>query len=167
MKLLKFLNENKNTIKTNYRIHSEKYYEHIKFLRENKEVITCNISKQIFENTDLGIFEEFEGQLVPLDLPFVDMLSEEDKTPELNKPKRGGPKKYYVYVKNDKGNIVKVSFGAPGMDVNFADKKKRDAFVARHKCEEKTDKTTSGWWSCALPKYASMLGLKNGGNFYW
>ena len=66
----------------------------------------------------------------------------------LNKPIRGGTKKFYVYVKNDKGNIVKVSFGDPNMEIKRDDPKRRASFRARHNCDDKKDKTTAGYWSC-------------------
>jgi hypothetical protein len=106
------------------------------------------------------------GKKVPNCVP-EDSLTEEEKV-ELNKPKRGGPKKFYVYVKNDKGNVVKVTFGdTTGLSVKFDDDEARKSFVARHDCANKKDKTKPGYWSCNLPKYASQLGLSNGGNFYW
>lgn len=93
------------------------------------------------------------------------------KKVELNKPKRGGSKKFYVYVRDPKsGNIRKVSFGAKSGGGNLAvklkDPKARKAFSDRHNCPEKTDKTTAGYWSCALPRFAKSLGLSGGGR-YW
>lgn len=96
----------------------------------------------------------------------TESINEEEKV-ELNKPKRGGPKKFYVYVKNDKGNVVKVTFGDPDLSVKFSDEGARKNFAARHNCAEKKDRTKAGYWSCNLPKYASDLGLSDGGNFYW
>lgn len=92
-------------------------------------------------------------------------LSEADyrgKNVELNKPKRGGSKKFYVYVKNPKtGNIKKVSFGAKGMSVKTDDPERVRNFVARHDCKNRNDKTTASYWSCRLPRYKS-LGIKGG-----
>lgn len=92
-------------------------------------------------------------------------LSEADyrgKNVELNKPKRGGSKKFYVYVKNPKtGNIKKVSFGAKGMSVKTDDPDRVRNFVARHDCKNRNDKTTASYWSCRLPRYKS-LGIKGG-----
>lgn len=111
--------------------------------------------------TDIGKHAEYEGNIVPLDIPMM-----EEKV-ELNKPQRGGPKKFYVYVK-DGDSVKKVTFGdTTGLDVNFDDLAARKSFTARHQCHLKKDKTTAGYWSCNLPKYAKELGLKNGGNFYW
>lgn len=84
------------------------------------------------------------------------------KKVELNKPKRGGSKKFYVYVKNPKtGNIKKVSFGAKGMSVKTDDPERVRNFVARHNCKSRNDKTTASYWSCRLPRYKS-LGIKGG-----
>ena len=93
------------------------------------------------------------------------------KKVELNKPKRGGSKKFYVYVKDPQsGNIKKVSFGAKSGGGNLAvklkDPKARKAFSDRHNCPEKTDKTTAGYWACSLPRFAKSLGLSGGGR-YW
>ncbi len=61
---------------------------------------------------------------------------------------RGDVKKYKVYVKNDKGNIVKVNFGDPNMRIRRDDPERRKNFRARHKCDTATDKTTPRYWSC-------------------
>lgn len=95
-------------------------------------------------------------------------LHNEEAEPELNSPKRGGNKKYYVYVKNDKGNVVKVEFGdTSGLQAKIDDPQARASFVARHDCDNKKDKTTPGYWSCRLPMYAKELGLEGGGDYFW
>lgn len=66
----------------------------------------------------------------------------------LNDPIRGGSKKFYVYVRNDKGNIVKVSFGDPNMSINRDDPKKRASFRARHGCDNPGPKWKAKYWSC-------------------
>jgi hypothetical protein len=89
---------------------------------------------------------------------------------ELNKPKRSsGPKKYQVYVKNDKGNVVKVNFGDEkgGLTTKIKDVEARKAFADRHDCKNKKDKTKAGYWSCNLPKYAKALGMGDNMNTYW
>jgi hypothetical protein len=69
---------------------------------------------------------------------------------ELNKPVRStdGPKKFHVYVKNDKGNVIKVNFGDPDMKIRKNEPGARKSFRARHDCDNKKDKTTAGYWSC-------------------
>ncbi|MDB4378431.1 hypothetical protein N9Z41_01540 [bacterium] len=92
------------------------------------------------------------------------------KKVDLNKPKRGGTKKFYVYTKNKKGNVVKVSFGAKdgggNLAVKLKDPKARASFAARHDCENKKDKTKAGYWACRLPRYAKSLGLSGGGTWW-
>tara|TARA_R110000751_G_scaffold238852_3_gene339602 strand:- start:73 stop:960 length:888 start_codon:yes stop_codon:yes gene_type:complete len=86
----------------------------------------------------------------------------------LNKPKRGGAKAYYVYVKDPKTKKVKkVSFGSGGLKAKINNKEARKAFAARHKCSTKKDKTKAGYWSCNLPRYAKALGIKSSFSGYW
>ena len=66
----------------------------------------------------------------------------------LNKPMQGDVKKSKVYVKNEKGNVVKVNFGDPNMKIRKSNPKARKSFRARHKCHEKKPKTSAGYWSC-------------------
>lgn len=66
----------------------------------------------------------------------------------LNDPVRGGSKKFYVYVKNDKGNVVKVSFGDPNMEIKRDDPNRRKSFRARHNCDNPGPKWKARYWSC-------------------
>ena len=92
----------------------------------------------------------------------------EKKDPPIGKPKRGGSKAYYVYVRSPKTKkIKKVSFGSGGLRAKIKNKKARNAFAARHNCKNKKDRTTAGYWSCNLPRYASQLGLGANQNTFW
>jgi len=86
------------------------------------------------------------------------------KKVKLNNPVRGGSKKFYVYVKNDKGNVIKVSFGdTTGLSIKRDDPERRKAFRARHNCDQKKDKTTAGYWSCKFwEKGKSVTDLMKG-----
>jgi hypothetical protein len=103
----------------------------------------------------------------------IDALNEakkkdKKKNPPLNKPKRGGSKAYYVYVKDPKTKrIKKVSFGSGGLKAKINNPKARQAFAKRHRCSEKTDKTKASYWSCRLPRYAKLLGLKSNFSGFW
>ena len=78
---------------------------------------------------------------------------------KLNKPKRGGKKKFYVYVKNPKtGKIKKISFGAKGMTTGLRDPDRRRSFKNRHNCEDKNDKTKAGYWACRIGRYPKVTG---------
>jgi len=84
------------------------------------------------------------------------------KSVELNNPTRGDVKKYKVYVKNDKGNVIKVEFGDPNMSIKRDDPERRKAFRARHNCDQKKDKTTAGYWSCKFWSTKSVSDLMKG-----
>ena len=117
--------------------------------------------------TDIGEHGLYEGEKVPLDCPMVELTEEEKQ--ELNKPKRGGPKKFYVFVKDPQtGNVKKVTFGdTSGLKAKIDDPEARKNFASRHDCANKKDKTKPGYWACRLPYYAKSLGLSGGGNFFW
>ena len=87
----------------------------------------------------------------------------------LNKPHRGGSKKFYVYVRNPKTKkIKKVSFGdTSGLSAKINNPTARKAFSARHDCPNKKDKTKASYWSCHLPRYAKALGLKSNFSGFW
>ena len=84
------------------------------------------------------------------------------KSVELNNPTKGDIKKYKVYVRNDKGNVVKVEFGDPNMEIKRDDPARRAAFRARHNCDQKKDKTTAGYWSCKFWSSKSVTDLMKG-----
>ena len=67
---------------------------------------------------------------------------------KLNKPTRGDVKKFKVYVKNDKGNVVKVNFGDPNMRIRKSNPKARKSFRARHNCDNPGPKWKARYWSC-------------------
>jgi len=82
---------------------------------------------------------------------------------KLNNPTKGDIKKYKVYVRNDKGNVVKVEFGDPNMEIKRDSPARLKAFRARHNCDQKTDKTTAGYWSCKFwEKGKSVTDLMKG-----
>ena len=70
------------------------------------------------------------------------------KTVTLNKPVRGGTKKFYVYVKNEKGNIIKLGFGDPNMEIKADNPARRRSFRARHNCDNPGPKWKARYWSC-------------------
>ena len=111
-----------------------------------------------FKESKLVKFNQFESLNAWGELP------EEDKSgKKLNNPTRGNVKKYKVYVKNDKGNVVKVEFGDPNMSIKRDDPERRKSFRARHKCDQKKDKTTPGYWSCKFwEKGKSVTDLMKG-----
>lgn len=96
-------------------------------------------------NVDLDVHEEMDNgerkSFASKDKP---------KGKKLNKPFRtpGGPKKFSVYVKNDKGNVVKVNFGDPNMEIKRDDPNRRKNFRARHNCDNPGPKWKARYWAC-------------------
>ena len=81
---------------------------------------------------EAGLFEaEYQGRKV-----------------KLNKPMQGDVKKFKVYVKNPKGNVVKVNFGDPNMRIKKSNPKRRKSFRARHNCDNPGPKHKARYWSC-------------------
>ena len=160
-----------------YRPQSEKFMNLIVEVRSLYDKGLINLSEEdseYFEGTDLGRFGIYEGVRVPLDFPMtLEFLMEvkkksKKKQPELNKPKRGGPKKFYVYVRKKGGGIKKVTFGdTTGLSAKINNPEARKSFAARHKCSQAKDKTTPKYWSCRLPRFASLLGLKSNFTGFW
>jgi hypothetical protein len=182
---LKFHIENNIPLYENiFRTYSEAYFDLIKEAKElykNNLIELCEEDKELVES-DLGEIAFYEGKIVYLDAPIelneeFDVISEElqiineaehrGKKVNLNKPFRtpGGPKKYAVYVKSKSGNVKKVTFGDPNMKVKGNSEKRRKSFAARHKCSQKKDKTTAGYWSCRSHRIKSLG--NSGKGKYW
>ena len=66
----------------------------------------------------------------------------------LNKPMQGDVKKSKVYVKNAKGNVVKVNFGDKNMTIKKNIPGRRKSFRARHNCKNPGPKWKARYWSC-------------------
>ena len=156
-----------------YRIGSNR---HLALIKEARKMYSRNIidlceDDEALIKTHLGEFALYEGESIPLDLPMLNEEKVEEakfkgKDVPLNKPKRGGSKAYYVYVK-DGDKVKKVSFGSGGLRAKIKNKQARNAFAARHNCKNKKDRTKAGYWSCNLPRYASALGLGANMNTFW
>lgn len=173
---LKYHVENELTLTNNiFRVYSEGYFDLVNEVRKlwEKNKIELNEEDQMMVESDLGKRIVVNGELVYLDAPFI--LEEEDeeevleeakhrgKNVKLNKPFRtsGGPKKFAVYVKSPSGNIKKVTFGDPNLRVRNRNKGAAKSFRARHRCDQKKDRTTAGYWSCNVGRYAKQLGLSS------
>lgn len=67
---------------------------------------------------------------------------------KLNKPMAGDVKKSKVYVRNPKGNVVKVNFGDKDMKIKKSNPARRKSFRARHNCDNPGPKHKARYWSC-------------------
>lgn len=156
-----------------FRVYSESYFDLVNEVRElyKKGKIDLNEEDRLMVESDLGKKVKVGKEYIYLDAPYVyeteteeDILAEakhRGKNVNLGKPFRtpGGPKKFAVYVKSKTGGVKKVTFGDPGLRVKNSNKKAAKSFRARHKCSQKKDRTTAGYWSCSIGRYAKQLGL--------
>ena len=97
-------------------------------------------------DTEAGYEDEF-GNVENVDLHEAKYHGKKVK---LGKPSAGDVKKFKVYVQNKKGNVVKVNFGDPNMEIKRDNPKRRKSFRARHKCAQAKDRTTPKYWSCKM-----------------
>ena len=151
-----------------FRSGSDAFYETIKEARklfESSKIDLCDLDKELFESTDIGKFEIFEGEIVPLDIPMITLTeineaTHKGKEVKLNYPMRGGAKKYHVYVKTPKGNIKKISFGDVhgGLTAKVSDPKARKCVIL---CFSKRRTTFRNMDSAICHSSASHRGAKN------
>ncbi len=95
--------------------------------------LELSTTMDIYDEEGFVIAAEKGGRKVTLNKPF--------RTPD-------GPKKFSVYVKNDKGNVVKVNFGDPNMKIKKNIPERRKSFRARHNCDNPGPKWKARYWSC-------------------
>jgi hypothetical protein len=155
-----------NVFRVGSKMYFELFREARKLYKEGKLELQ-DLDKSLIEDTEIGKFAlTEEGQPVPLDCPMIE--EEEEKDIEIGKPKRGGPKKFYVYVRKPDGGVKKVTWGdTTGLSIKLDDPEARKSFAARHQCSTQKDRTSAAYWACNTPRYAKQLGLSGGGNFYW
>ena len=124
-------------------------------LQEDPE-FTDEMWSTIFIDVDELGFEEYVDE--------ESWAAEANKGKKLNKPFRtpGGPKKFSVYVKNEKGNVVKVNFGDPNMEIKRDDPGRRKNFRARHNCANPGPKTKARYWSCKMWSKKSVTKMTKG-----
>jgi len=110
----------------------------------------------IYHNSEMALVEADEVAMAILEscgCTFEEDLDEAEykgRDVKLGKPMSGDVKKYKVYVKNKKGNVVKVNFGDPNMQIRRDNPEARKNFRARHNCADKKDRTKAGYWSCRM-----------------
>jgi hypothetical protein len=165
-----------------YRPLSSNYFA---LFREARELFNIGVLSVVEDDAEvlesnIGEYGIYEGIRVPLDYPIsldelisiyesqeIDEAEFKGKKVSIGKPKRGGSKKFYVYVK-DGDKVKKVSFGdTTGLSAKLNNPKARQAFAARHDCKNKKDRTKASYWSCRLPRYAKLLGFKTTFSGYW
>jgi hypothetical protein len=146
--------ENKLSLSnTVFRLGSESWMDLVNEMRSFWEqgLLQVNENDEFILMTEAGRTGVYQGKSVSLDAP--------------RRAPAGEKKKFLVYVnsgrKNAEGRVVakKITFGYRGLKVRNANPKAAKSFRARHKCSQKTDKTTAGYWACKTGSYAKQLGL--------
>ena len=107
--------------------------KHINAMEELDMCNTCAIA--LLEDIKAGKVELTEGEY-------------QGRTVKLGKPMQGDVKKFKVYVKNEKGNVVKVNFGQKGMSIKKNNPARRKAYRARHNCDNPGPRDKANYWSC-------------------
>ena len=117
-------------------------------IRDEETINSETVTNEVVLEDDQDFHEEY-GYLA-FSEDEVDMFEAEyqGRKVKLNKPMRGDVKKFKVYVKNDKGNVIKVSFGDPNMKIKKSNPARRKSFRARHNCDNPGPKTKARYWSC-------------------
>jgi hypothetical protein len=155
-----------------FRVYSKGYFDLVNEVRNlwSQGKIYLNEEDTMMVESNLGERIKIGEEIVYLDAPFEiedDEVLEEakhrGKNVKLGKPFRtpGGPKKFAVYVKSKNGGVKKVTFGDPKLKVRNRNKGAAKSFRARHRCDQKKDRTTAGYWSCNVGRYAKQLGLSS------
>jgi hypothetical protein len=112
-----------------------------------KIIITESQYNKLFNNLD----DSFYGSVEETDFVVGDLLTEAEyqgRKVKLGKIMQGDVKKFKVYVKNDKGNVVKVNFGDPNMRIKKSNPDRRASFRARHNCDTPGPRWKARYWSC-------------------
>lgn len=157
------INENLTLTNNVFTVYSKRYFDLINEVRDlwMRDLIHLNEEDEQMVMSDIGKIALFEGEIVYLDAPIEDEVEDlfeakyKGRTVTLNKPMQGDVKKSQVFVKNEKGNVIKVNFGFGGtsakgkvMRIKKSNPERRKNFRARHNCDNPGPKTKARYWSC-------------------
>ena len=157
------INENLTLTNNVFMVYSKRYFDLINEVRDlwMRDLIHLNEEDEQIVMSDIGKIALYEGKMVYLDAPIEDEVEDlfeakyKGRTVTLNKPMQGDVKKFKVFVKNEKGNVIKVNFGFGGtsakgkvMRIKKSNPERRKNFRARHNCDNPGPKTKARYWSC-------------------
>ena len=117
-------------------------------IRDEETINSEAVTNEVVIEDDQDFHEEFGYLAFSEDENDMFEAEYQGRKVKLNKPMRGDVKKFKVYVKNDKGNVIKVSFGDPNMKIKKSNPARRKSFRARHNCDNPGPKTKARYWSC-------------------
>ena len=157
------LNKKINLSENIFRIYSDSFINLINEVRSlyNRGLIELNEQdKRIVESDFCKKVLLESGQVVYLEVPietqeFISEAEYQGRKVQLGKIMQGDVKKFKVYVKNDKGNVVKVNFGFGGksahgkrMTIKKNNPARRKSFRARHNCDNPGPRWKARYWAC-------------------
>ena len=151
----------------NYNEFSKKFKNDPLGSPENAEVKAKKFIKSLEDKdkkSEYGLFRDIKLKSLPGD------LTESKENKPIGKPMRdsSGGKAYKVYVRDPKTKKIKtVRFGSGGLKAKINNPKARKAFAKRHKCGTGEPKTSARYWSCRLPRFTKLLGLKGSFSGFW
>lgn len=160
---LQYHMDNQLTLTDNiYENYSEGFFDLVNEVRELYEDGSIKLNKvdTLIVESELGKKVMLNGKLIYLDAPFICETKDEEyqgKKVKIDKPFKTpeNSKKFAVYVKGKTGGVKKITFGDPNTKVSS------ELFRKTHNCDQKTDKTTVGYWRCNLGKFSKQLGLSS------
>ena len=128
-------------------------------MKNGKEVPNCVPIKEEYDVVNEEDYQDFVSYMKEtfdgLSESVLEEAEYQGRKVKLGKPMQGDVKKFKVYVKNPKGNVVKVNFGHGGssakgktMSIKKDNPEARKSFRARHKCDQEKPRTSAGYWSC-------------------
>ena len=117
-------------------------------IRSEETINSETVTNEVVLEDDQDFHEEYGYLAFSEDEADMFEAEYQGRKVKLNKPMRGDVKKFKVYVKNPKGNVVKVNFGDPDMKIKRSNPKRRKSFRARHNCANPGPKTKARYWSC-------------------
>jgi len=120
------------------------------------EIFEIIVAEGVFLASE-GVLDEYELNLEAVQDAYYDQILNEaeykGRKVKIGKPMKGDVKKFKVYVINKKtGNVKKVNFGDPNMEIRRDNPKARKSFRARHGCgtPRASDRTKAAYWSCRM-----------------
>jgi len=117
-------------------------------IRDDETINSETVTNEVVLEDDQDFHEEYGYLAFSEDENDMFEAEYQGRNVKLNKPMRGDVKKFKVYVKNEKGNVVKVNFGDPNMKIKKSNPARRKSFRARHNCDNPGPKTKARYWSC-------------------
>lgn len=142
-----------------------KLYGECRRLYNEGKITLTGLDREIIEETDLGIYGRYKGEVVPLDLPLLTEATYKGKFVQIDRPQKiGDTTKFFVYVRNPTTKRVnKVRFGSAlggwmHLPTEMHNPETRGKMARKLKCTERFDKMKSVYWTCRLPQFWYWLG---------